>query len=123
MRVEKVNHRDLSDQALEYLIKSHKRGFVTENFIDVLIDSEIYCFYDGDLKGVLALDFHENIMNVSLFGGCDFQSWKNYFWDWLMKTMKDRNLDHMCVIGREGWGKIFPELKPKAVLYTFSRGK
>lgn len=123
MRVEKVAHTDLSDQALEYLIKSHQRGFVTDSFINVLQDSEIHCFYDGDLKGVLAVDFHDNIMNVSLFGGNDMKSWKEFLWSWAMNFMKEKELDHLCVIGRQGWSEIFPELKPKAVLYTFSRGK
>lgn len=79
--------------------------------------------HGGILYGAACLVFAQGdrgkILNVSLLGGRDFGRWGKQFHDFVIRLAQATECASVLLMGRKGWGRIFPHLKPIGVIYAY----
>lgn len=104
-------------EALKHLQNAAKRS--QEDLWKTLTDGKVYIIKRDKIIGCLYLEFHPDIMNITLLGGDNIREWRDDLVDFLIGLMRKKKLSHICVLGRNGWGGLFKELQPIGMLYVF----
>lgn len=112
---------DLSRDAHNFLALAAIRS--DEDFSDVVEkvqrkEGTFYEVMDNKIVGAVYLVRYPFTLYVGLLGGNNLSSWKKDLIQFLKDTMKTEGVDHLCVCGRTGWGRLFDELKPVGMLYS-----
>jgi hypothetical protein len=68
-------------------------------------------------KGALYLERHESAINLVLLGGEDIKSWGIV--DFAKDIMQQEGVEHLLVMGRIGWHRLFKELEPMGTIFKF----
>lgn len=68
-------------------------------------------------KGAMYLERYENSLNLVLLGGHDVRSWNIV--EFICELMKKEGVEHLLVMGRTGWHRLFKELEPLGTIYKF----
>ncbi len=116
---------DLPLEALNYLQKAidkaQKSDVKLSNILDEARKGEgsIFVIKSDKIVGALYVQVFSKVLNVVLLGGDNIKDWKDDYSAFIKKTLKEYNLSHLCIIGRNGWGKVFKELKPLGTIYIF----
>lgn len=78
---------------------------------------EIYLvFHKQKLHGAMFLNFRmlsdkRVVMNLPLLGGSEMWLWAKDLGEFLHNKARQIGADEFTILGREGWGKLFPELE------------
>jgi len=122
----KANPRNLSFQSLTYLSKAIAVNPLPDDptIWDILDDcangeGEIYTWS----KGAVYIETYPDLLNVALLGGDDVNEWKGEFVKFIRNLLKEKGIKHVSVLGRQGWSRIFKELKPIGTLYIAEGGE
>lgn len=115
---------DLPFEALNYLSKAIEKTPGNDSNLWQILDKarrnegSIILIKSEKILGALYLEVYPNILNVVLLSGDHVNDWKEGLTDYLLNLMKERGIGNVCVIGRQGWNKIFTRLKPVGMLYV-----
>lgn len=60
------------------------------------------------------------VLNIIMLGAKNLLEWKDDLREFVRKLMINNNIKDLCVETRDGWGKLFPELKPVGTIYLAS---
>lgn len=85
--------------------------------------AEVYLiFTKQELLGAMCIVYgkgiHGKILDVALLGGRRLREWRSEVKDYVIDLAKQRQCRQVIIIGRDGWGKIFPILKPIGTVYA-----
>lgn len=101
----------ISDMSVEDAIDQASRG-----------ECYIYTALDPEPVGAMVLksfDVPTGItLNVVLLGGTDIMRWKEDAKRQVLKVMRQIDANSLCIVGRAGWARVFPELIPVGMVYT-----
>jgi hypothetical protein len=75
---------------------------------DKLTGSVFYLYGQGN---------NGRILDVALLGGERFMQWRKQAYDFTVTLAKHKECKEIWVMGREGWGKIFPDMEAIGVVY------
>lgn len=118
----------LPTKALEFLSKAVEK--TNSNFS---VDAAIQQFYQGlgyiytayyndRIIGCFFINFSlvsgGKILSIILMGGENTQLWFEDIEDFFSNLAKQCECFKLTLMGRRGWGKIYPSLKEEAVLYS-----
>lgn len=118
MKIEKVTKHQLPMKALQHLKRAHERTpNPSEEFWTFLDCGEFYIFDDGE-TGACYIEWPNNILNIVLLGVDNLKDHNREVYDFFIGLMKERDSKLLCVIGRPGWDRLFPELINQGTLYT-----
>lgn len=116
--------KSIPASALFMLEKSCRESPVKEYTVtDILTESalgngQIVLCQDDEIRGIFYYEVAETlegkVMNVVMLGGESVKSWAKELQDYCVSLGYDRIL----FLSRKGWGKIFPDFKPVATLYS-----
>jgi hypothetical protein len=83
--------------------------------------AEIYLVIDGDICGAFCLMYGHNnagkMVDIVLLGGKDLDTWKEPVKAYIIDIAKKNGCNQLFLIGRHGFGKLFPVLKPVGTVY------
>lgn len=115
---------DLPFEALNYLQKAiDKTPGNDSNLREILEkarrnEGAVILIKSEKLLGAMYLELFPDLLNIVLLAGDNINDWKNALTDYLLNLAKERGINHGCVIGRQGWHKIFKNMKPIGMLYV-----
>lgn len=61
-----------------------------------------------------------NILDIALLGGDNFMQWHDQIYDFTINIAKSKNCKEIWIVSREGWGRIFPKMKPIGTVFCLS---
>ncbi len=74
------------------------------------------------ILGAIYLEFYPDILNVVLLGVRNISENKSYIDKFVKKTMTEHKIHNLSVISRVGWHRIFKDLRPIGMIYSYSQG-
>lgn len=81
-------------------------------------EGSIIVIKSDKIQGALYLELFPDLLNIILLAGDNINSWKDDLTKYLLKIAKEHGINHGCVIGRQGWHKIFTNMTPIGMLYV-----
>jgi hypothetical protein len=114
-RLESVEFTHPSLEA--YLSRAIKRTPNPDKTLDEILGSgDAYLIFHNDiLVGATYIEIvdigYGAMINVILLAGDFISVWRDGFANEMRRMGRERNIKHLCIVGRFGWDKIFPELK------------
>lgn len=84
-------------------------------------DGAFYVLYDDGPKGVLYFEIYKGILNLVLLVCPEVMKYKEIIPQFVKDLMKSLNINALCIIGRRGWDKLFTELTPIGMMYTYTQ--
>lgn len=119
-------------KAIEYLDRAVKKSPANDiTVLDALAHvrsgtGDIYLAYRDDLCGTFFLmcgkGNNGKILDVVLLGGDDFMSWRNEVKEFTINLAKSMGCNQVWIVGREGWGHVFPDMEPIGTVYCLRVG-
>lgn len=123
MKIELCHPDRLPFDALTFLSEAIRRTPSNDTNLQEILrnardgEGQIYILSNEKIVGATYIEFYPQIMNIVLLGGEDIHSWKDQFYDFCIALIREKEINHICVVGRAGWGNIFKQLKPLGMLY------
>lgn len=100
-----------SDMSVQEAIEQASRG-----------ECYIYAALNPEPIGVLVLKAYDvptgRTLNVIMLGGKNIWEWKDDAKAHVLHVMRQVGANSLCIVGRAGWARIFPELVPIGMFYT-----
>lgn len=138
---QKVEFRRILPSALFYLPK-HLRDFLQRAYdespcSDIGVNEAIFVAKQGggDIYAVMADDVaigavfymygqgnNGRILDVTMLGGDKFMDWKDQSFEFTKELAKMKDCAEIWIMGRKGWGEVFPQMEPIGVVYRFKVG-
>lgn len=131
MKVEfnKLNPEELSDIAVKFLSDAVVRSPSNFHSVDDYINSAkakknmIFGAYEGqNLIGSFILNISSgngrHILILSLLGGKKIKSWRDELVEFLFAMADNNKCTDFSMVGRQGWGRLFPEMKLDGCIYS-----
>lgn len=113
-------------QAVKYLEAAALDGCGDLTASDAILQAkegmaEIYLIYNDKLVGCCCIMYgmgvEGKILDVALLGGENILKYRTQLRDYFIDLARKKQCKKLCVIGREGWTKIFPSLKSMGTVY------
>lgn len=124
MKIEFCDPDRLPFEALKALEAGCKK---TDNNLWEIIDSarreegSLYILHDDGVKGVLYFEVCQNILNLALMSCPDAMKYKELIPQFVKDLMKNLNIQTFCIVSRTGWNRLFKDLTPVGMIYTYTQ--
>lgn len=119
--------RSLAPEARYFLEKTAREAeFAELSAIDVLEgaaagDGLLYTVtLNAKVTGVVYFMANEDVLNIAHLGGEKLMQWKRELYDFVVQVMREHGYRKLWVISRDGWGRLYPEMKPIGTLFEFT---
>ena len=111
-----VQARPFLDAALQ---RTPSNGQTIEQ---VLNGGDVYLIHtDEEAIGATYIEYQDigygPMINVVLLSGNKIHEWRNDYSDFIRELAEKNKTKYVCVIGRNGWHRIFDELTPIGTIY------
>jgi hypothetical protein len=113
-----------NSQAKEFLNEAAKRTPGEKNSLDEILNGgDVYLISDAEPIGATYIEYSDigygEMLNIVLLASKPGTKnlWRDEYKKFIRDLMADRNIRYLCVIGRNGWDSIFPELKSVGTIY------
>lgn len=95
----------------------------TDNNIWELLDSDGHFFvlHDEGVKGVLYFTIYQDILSLTLMACPNAMKYKELIPQFVKDLMKSLNIHAFCIVSRTGWNRLFKDLKPVGMIYTYTQ--
>lgn len=116
----------LPAQAVKYLEAAANDGCGDLTAEDAILQAkdglaEIYLIHDVQLVGACCVMYGNGtqgkILDVALMGGDNVLKYRKELRDYFIDLARKNGCKKLCVIGREGWIKVFPDLQDMGTVY------
>lgn len=124
MKIEYCHPDNLPFEALALIKKGLTKAEGNLNEIlekSLTQNGNIFLLHDNGVKGVLYFELCEEVLNLALMSCENTMNYKDLIAQFVKDLMKVLNVQNFCIVSRTGWNRLFKDLKPIGMIYTYSQ--